>query len=803
MDYRIKCIIVACVFCLCGVSCTPEAEKTSGRLSDSSRGNIIYNNSVGMKMILVDPGIFEMGSELGRDYWDEQPKHKVTITRPFFMSETEITAEQFRQFKAEFVGTEEHLPFAAGVSWYEAVEFCKWLSEKEGKTYRLPTEAEWEYACRAGTTTMYSSGATKPRDGQANPWGLKNMHTGVREWCLDWYGDYPWQEQTDPVGPEYGIAKVVRGGALDDGSRDEQRKQFAGSSNRASIAPSFGPYDSASADFDVSGGQKALPGYHSIGFRVVQAEMPASAPLAFDAPFVQQCVKQNSKIASQGPHPDKPYFRKRYLLPTPLENCTNEEIDAVGMHRSFRRHNHSPGLEVCPNGDVLMIIYTSYHEYEPGVSLIGSRLRFGSDQWDMPTRLFDFAAVNDHCPLLWTDGDTMNFFWGNPKLDGGFPFQWMSSQDSGASWSEVKFPHFTNKIGPHSRQPINTVLRDKNGTIYVSSDGSGGRSLLWATKDEGESWYDTVGRTGGRHTTFALLGDGVSILGMGGKNTDINGFMPKSISKDGGRTWDITQTQFAAQGGNQRPSVMRLQSGRLFFAGDYQHLKGTQPEGITEGGSYVALSEDDGETWAVKTLVGAQQHENPENHNGNGTIGYSAARQGPNGVIHLITTMNRPCLHFAFNEAWILDKSSEELSDAKLMRPTAKSISKVTIYEEKYPSGKLKTKWSGGIGDNGRFLLHGVEVFYYENGQKQHQAIYNLGRKIGAETYWAADGTKKWNWVYHSGKTAIWTQYWPNEEKKSQSTWRNFKCNGPATLWDRDGNVISKVNFVNGRLPQK
>jgi hypothetical protein len=418
----------------------------------------------------------------------------------------------------------------------------------------------------------------------------------------------------------------------------------------------------------------------------------------------------------------------------------------------------------------------------------------------MPDTLFDFAAVNDHCPLLWTEGDTMNFFWGNPRLEGGFPFQWMSSQDSGASWSQVRFPRFVGKIGPHSRQPINTILRDKNSTIYVSSDGSGGRSVLWVSKDQGRTWYDTGGRTGGRHTTFALLEDGLTILGMGGKNTNIDGFMPKSISNDGGKTWDVTKTPFAAQGSNQRPSIMRLQSGRLFFAGDYQSISGAQPKGITESGSYVALSENDGKTWNTKSLPGAQQHENPNRHNGNATIGYSAARQAPNGMIHLITTMNRPCLHFAFNEAWILNDEPDERSDAELMKSTAKTISRVKKYRETYASGKPKATWYAGIADNGRYLLHGKETWYYEKGHEQRQATYNLGGKVGKETYWAPDGTVKWEWEHRDDGTSVWTQWWSAGRKKAESTWRNFKCNGTARLWGPVGQLISEKNFADGKF---
>jgi len=618
-----------------------------------------FVNSVGMKMVRIGPGASAMGSTLGRDYWDEQPVHQVIISRTFYVSETEVTAEQFRQFKAEFAGTAEHLPYAAGVSWYEAAAYCEWLSKKEGRPYRLPTEAEWEYACRAGSTSLYSSGDRPPRAGQANAWGLKNMHTGVREWCLDWYGDYPAGAQVDPVGPEYGLARVVRGGLLDDGGKNKWREIFNASSSRASIAPGFGPYygeivpvqavsytgiEAAATDVedDDEDEEMSVPGYHSIGFRVVQGSMPGTRALAYQPSYVQQGVKQNQGLMKLGPDSAKPYFRKRYLLPTPPETCDScrgEAIDEVGLHPSFRGHNQSPALEVCPNGDILMVIYTSYAEYEPTVSLIGSRLRFGADQWDMPDRLFDFAAVNDHAPMLWTDNTSgiMYFFWGNPRLEGGFPFQWTSSKDSGATWTEVRFPNFMNEVGGHSNQPINTAVRDKHGTLYVASDGIEGESVLWATRDNCKTWYDTGGRTAGRHTTFALLSDSTSILGMGGKNTDINGFMPRSLTRDGGKTYDVSQTPFCMLGSNQRPSLLKLKSGRLFMAGDFNRKDGEHPASITEKGSYVALSDDDGENWFIRKLPGVQLHEEEPVL----TIGYSVARQGPDGTIHLMQSFIR------------------------------------------------------------------------------------------------------------------------------------------------------------------
>jgi hypothetical protein len=726
-----------------------------------------------------------MGSTLGRDYWDEQPVHKVTISRAFYMSETEVTAKQYRQFRAE--------PYAAGVSWYEAAAFCEWLSKKQGRTYRLPTEAEWEYACRAGSTTLYSSGNKRPRAGQANAWGLKNMHTGVREWCLDWHGEYPAAEQVDPVGPEYGMARVVRGGLLDDGDKDKHREIFNASSNRASIAPGFGPYYNDSP---------ANPGYHNIGFRVVQGPMPGTRPLAYQAPYVQQGIKQNKDIVKLGPDSSKPYFRKRYMLPSPPETCDScrgEAIDEAGLHPSFRGHNQSPALEVCPNGDILMVIYTSYAEYEPTVSLIASRLRFGAEQWDMPERLFDFAASNDHAPMLWTDTKSgiLYFFWGNPRLEGGFPFQWRTSKDNGATWSEVQFPNFMNKIGGHSNQPINTAVRDKNGTLYVASDGVDGDSVLWATRDNCKTWYDTGGRTFGRHTTFALLSDGTSILGMGGKRSDIDKFMPRSLTRDGGKTYEIAKTPFCMQGSNQRPSLLRLASGRLFFAGDFNRKDLEHPASITEKGSYVAFSDDDGQNWLIKNLPGAQLHEEEPVI----TIGYSVARQGPNGMIHLITSMNKSALHFTFNEAWIFarDTKQEKMSDAELMKSTASSISTVKTYRENYPDGKKKLQFSGGIGDDGRFLLHGTETWYYPDGTTQREANYEKGRKVGSEIYRSRDGKKIWTWEHNKDGSSLWTQYWPSGRKKAESTWKDFTCNGMSTVWDRDGEVISRNEFANGK----
>ncbi|MHC4676464.1 MAG: SUMF1/EgtB/PvdO family nonheme iron enzyme, partial [Planctomycetota bacterium] len=435
-----------------------------------------YVNSLGMRFIGIEPGTFQMGSNDGE--WDEKPVHNVTISQKFYIQETEITADEYRWFYPSYTGT----GYATGMSWDEAAVLAEWLSFFEGKTYRLPTEAEWEYVCRAGTTTPYSSGGSPPPEGTPNPWGVVDMHNMPAEWVLDWHGEYSYEDQTDPVGPEQGFARVVRGGFLQGSNRDHSAGYFLRSSNRAGIAPGF------------AGGE------HNIGFRLVLADMPNTPPEPYQAPFTRQCVKEAGGYVSQAPDPCVPYFNQRPMLPIPPDDASRDEIDSVGLHPSFRGHNHSPGMEVCPNGDVLLIIYTSNREYEEGVSLMGARLRFGSNRWDMPTPMFDFPGTNDHAPMLWNDANTLNFFWGCPALAGAdpYPFQWTSSTDSGATWSEVNFPDFTGSIGSHSRQPINSALRNGN-TIYVSSDGSGGESVLWKSDDNGLTWYDPGGRTYGRH----------------------------------------------------------------------------------------------------------------------------------------------------------------------------------------------------------------------------------------------------------------------------------------------------------------
>jgi len=199
-------------------------------------------NSVGMVLVPIPAGQFQMGSpDTDSNAQDkEKPQHLVKITNPFYLSVYEVTQQQYEKVMGtrpwqgkQFVQEGRDNP-ATWVSHDDAVEFCRKLSEQEGVEYRLPTEAEWEYACRAGTTTLYSFGDDASKLGQyawydknardigenyahrvgqklPNSWSLYDMHGNVYEWCRDRYARYGSEKKVvnDPMG-----RRVLRGGSF-------------------------------------------------------------------------------------------------------------------------------------------------------------------------------------------------------------------------------------------------------------------------------------------------------------------------------------------------------------------------------------------------------------------------------------------------------------------------------------------------------------------------------------------------------------------------------------------------------------
>jgi len=189
-------------------------------------------NSVGMRLVRVAPGTFLMGSPPGEPLrQEEETPHEVTLTRAFRIAATEVTEQQWLALMPSGHGLQAggDRPVAS-VSWREAQEFCLELSRKEGTTYRLPSEAEWEHACRAGATAATtagtdlaavawyaenSEGTTHPVGLKAaNAWGIHDMLGNVAEWTADVYAPYPRDpEVRDPAGPPTGSTRVVRGGS--------------------------------------------------------------------------------------------------------------------------------------------------------------------------------------------------------------------------------------------------------------------------------------------------------------------------------------------------------------------------------------------------------------------------------------------------------------------------------------------------------------------------------------------------------------------------------------------------------------
>lgn len=192
---------------------------------------IEIRDGIKVQCVLVKPGKFTMGSpttESGRSADEKQ--HEVTISKAYYIGIYTVTQEQYEKLigtnPSKFKGPKNPVE---NVSWNDAQEFCKRISAVTGKAFRLPTEAEWEYACRAGTTTAYCfgddvsglgeyawNGTTRTTDPvgtkKPNAWGLYDMHRNVYEWCQDKYGDYPTTAVTDPKGPEQGNECVMRGG---------------------------------------------------------------------------------------------------------------------------------------------------------------------------------------------------------------------------------------------------------------------------------------------------------------------------------------------------------------------------------------------------------------------------------------------------------------------------------------------------------------------------------------------------------------------------------------------------------------
>jgi len=649
-------------------------------------------NSIGMKLERIEAGSFVMGQDgPPADYqttrhaersdqadWDEKPAHPVKITSPFYVGSTEVTNAQYRQFKpgANAAGKDDEA--AIFVNWNDAMKFCEWLSAKEGKTYRLPTEAEWEYACRAGTTTYFHTGDRLPdgfqkwkfndkflkrfftktmkypadyRDWPAeaplrvaqtpvNAWGLFDMHGNVEEWCLDWYGPYEAGEQADPVGRVDGDFRVTRGGSHSDFTR------MLRSANRSGRVPEMAN--------------------DQIGFRVVLGERPKTAALPVPPPPL------NAREVSQADPPQvkhvtEPFFSgpKQFVKVPP---------DLAGP--LFSNHNHSPAIAECPNGDLLAVWFSCGDEGGAELADIASRLRRGASEWEAASPFWDGPDINDHAPKLWFDGErTLSFF--AKSLSGDIV---RTSTDSGATWSKARVFQPEAEIG-------NMPIRTREGALLLPLDGNKPGASLNISRDGGQTWTFTTQhgkpdfhaggkgtRLPGIHNAIAQLADG-RIMAFGrfdlpAEQEKFNFRTPLSYSSDMGKTWSYEASPFPAIGSVQRAVLLRLHEGPLLFCTftDEQRywpkrkglpFKAADGTEFTGFGLFAAVSFDEGKTWPVQKLItpGGPERTVPGVDKRDFTLsdtmaepsGYLSVCQTRDDQIQLISSKN----HYVFNLAWL------------------------------------------------------------------------------------------------------------------------------------------------------
>ena len=645
---------------------------TGIRLRRIDAGTFLMGNDGRLPDALLSPTCFRYGD------FDERPVHRVSITNPFYLAECQVTNAQYevfdpahRELRGKLGYSKEDDEAAVFVSWHDAVAYCRWLSEREGAEFRLPTEAEWEYACRAGSSTPFSSGDELP-PGSAknqrltwfpdqwrttgdnvvallvgrtppNPWGLFDMHGNVEEWCLDWYAPYLDRDVSDPAGPREGDFRVTRGGS------HSTETYYLRSSNRAGALPEERNW--------------------LIGFRVVCAEpVPPRPDREAPVELHGNNVLQTTVPETAGTD-EAPYFRGpvRYV-----------HIPPGSYGPLFSRHNHDPAICQCPNGDLLAIWYSCVEEPGRELGILASRLRAGSASWEPASVFWDAPDRNDHAPALFCDGKRVYHFNGMSAAATWGPLKTIlrTSGDSGATWSRARF--ISDDHGPR-HMPIASAFALRDGTRVLPCDavsiGDGG-TALWMSGDGGETWLDAGGTIAGIHASAVELDDG-RLLAFG-RGDEVDGRLAMSVSADRGKTWEYSASPFPPIGGSQRLVLKRVfgtcNAGRdpillVSFANEPAESDNAFTVEDTSGrrgvsGMYCALSFDDGASWPFRRLVSDDgPNRSIEAMNGIPCImgprnaevnGYLTACQSADGRIQLISSTN----HYSFNLARLVERQN-------------------------------------------------------------------------------------------------------------------------------------------------
>ena len=546
------------------------------------------------------------------------PLVEIPGTEGLRMGTTEITNAQYEAFAPSHKALRGYKGFSKAddeavilVSWDEANAYCEWLSRKTGRHFRLPTEAEWEFACRAGTTTAYNTGETFPeeqwkvqkntRDKEPvslqvaqfapNAWGLYDMHGNVEEWCLDaCSSSRALPSLSSPSSPApTGDLRAVRGGS------HNTPVEFLRSDSRSASLPE---------DRSVL-----------LGFRIVEPS-PARE-------------KSQGQAGSIGP-----VFRE----PVPY---VIEPVDGT----PFYAHNHQPAVTWTPEGTLLAIWFST--QAEAGREMVVLQSEFDGERWTPATLFCKVPGRNMTGSALLTleSGEILHF---QGVGDAG---EWKDlalatrKRDLGGHWSPLRYIEPEHEV---RHQVIAGPIVTRDGRILLccdaGPDGEAGTSLH-ISKDGGKTWKDTGSTIAGIHAGIVERADG-SLMAFGRGNS-IEGHMPCSVSRDGGYTWEYYPTEFPPIGSGQRLVLKRLQEGPLMLCS------------FGAEGLFAALSYDDGASWPVKKLLtdGVERTLDGGAWTGSFTMdsthaepkGYLCCTQSPDGIIHLLSSR----VHYRFNLEWI------------------------------------------------------------------------------------------------------------------------------------------------------
>ena len=589
------------------------------------------NDRLSLSFSIVESGQMTMG-ENNQGGFDEKPAHPVRISRSFAITSRVITNSEYERFDPSHrkwrgvtrISKDDGDP-AVYVSWHDAVGFCRWLGHKEGVPYRLPTEAEWEFARRSQPKLFEHDGAV------------------VENWCLDGYGPYAAGSVTDPTGFPASPIRVTRGGP------------WKSTDNLPHVTNRLG---------NVPGDRNRV-----VGIRVVLGHLPRSSKSAALPTRRWQRDVVQKRHAWKAPVPAKqPWFAE----PIPFAKIP-PKLDGGPL---FTKHNHCPGIAWCPNGDLLAVWYTTIEEWGREHAIAASRLRQGRDAWDEADLFWDVPDRNDHTPTIWSDHKGTLFHFNGMAVEGGWhdlAMLFRKSDDNGATWTKPRIIAPKHGFG---NMPISSTFRRADGTICVPCDavpGANGGSILHISKDNGKNWLlpsrgkpaprFSMGKSGARmagiHAAVDQWTDG-SIVAVG-RGDAINGRMPLSISRDGGLSWTYSASPFPPIAGGQRAALRRLRENVLMLVSFTKGSTFTSDTGTKFDGQgmFAALSEDGGKTWPIRKLLTDGKRRALDGHAWTDRFimdathaepkGYLAATQTPDGIIHLISSG----IHYRFNLAWL------------------------------------------------------------------------------------------------------------------------------------------------------